>query len=71
MTEVITSIPKLVVLKCTPTVHARIAEYSDKTGISMKRIVEDMVDDWLRTVGKARLEALDKLGGVSQNENLA
>lgn len=64
------SIEKAVVLKCSQKTRKLVIDYSNQSGFSMRQIVDDMVDDWMRTVGKARLEHLKSMP-ISQNENLA
>jgi hypothetical protein len=40
--------------------HARLKAYSEATGIPIARVVARAVDDWLDTVGAARLAMLKK-----------
>lgn len=49
-------------------IHRRVKEYSELTGISMNRIVDDMATDWLECVAPARLEALKPRKSMSQFE---
>jgi len=40
--------------------YARLTEYSQATGIPIARVVARRLDDWLDTVGAARLAMLKK-----------
>jgi len=42
--------------------YSRLQQYSETTGISIARVVDEALTDWLETVGAARLVAFEKPG---------
>lgn len=55
-------VPVLVENNGPQSAYARLKQYSDLTGVSIARAVNDALSDWLDTVGAARLEAFKKPG---------
>jgi hypothetical protein len=58
-------------IPCSEASYNKLRAYSNRIGLPIRQVVDDMVRDWLQTVGRARLDSLSKVVGVSQNENSA
>lgn len=59
MTDVATkNRPQSSAVRVKNDVYESVKEYSDETGVAIARVIEDALQDWLKTVGAARLEVL-------------
>lgn len=64
MSEISVSTPARKSVQLGTKVHEIVKEYSNLTGISISRVLDDCITDWMSNVGAARIEAL----GLSQRK---
>lgn len=57
--------PSRVPVKLDAETYAAVRNYAQTFGLTLTKTLTDIVDDWLATVGAARLERLEEIGSNS------